>query len=74
MTASRKRTTVQDVTISEMTTDLELKKVYITLHFVTVEFDYYMGMDFVNQLRAKLDLIAPILPHKSTPELHESGK
>lgn len=74
MSASRKRTDLQDVTVSELTVDLEQKKAYLTFHFVTIEFDYQTGMDFVAQLRAKLDLIAPDLPMKPTPSLHDNGK
>ena len=74
MSASRHRTDVQDITVSELTIDLPQRKLYLTFHFVTIEFDYLTGMDFVDQLRAKLDLIAPDLPMKSTPRLHDNGK
>ena len=74
MSAPRKRTDVQDVTISELTVDLPQEKIYLTFHFVTIELDYYMGMDFVSQLRAALERIAPALPMKPTPTLHDNGK
>lgn len=74
MSAPRKRTNVQDVTISELTVDLPQSKVSLTFHFVTIELDYYTGMDFVSQLRAALERIAPALPMKPTPYLIDNGK
>ena len=69
MSATRNRTDCQDVTIQELTTDLERSKVYLTFHFVTVEFDYMTGMEFAAQLKAACQRIAPTLSGKSTPDL-----
>jgi hypothetical protein len=74
MTASRKRTTVQDQSPQELTVDLERAKVYLSLHFVTAEFDYQTGMDFAIQFRAMVERIAPQLPHRSTTDLINNEK
>lgn len=74
MSAPRHRTDVQDKTPQDLTVDLERKRLYLTLHFVTAEFDYQTGMDFALMVREAVDRIAPDLPKKSTPELHDNGK
>lgn len=74
MSASRHRTNIQDVSAQELTVDLERHLIYLSLHFVTAEFDYQTGMDFAVKFRAMVDAIAPVLPDKSTPDLIDNGK
>jgi hypothetical protein len=54
-----KRTILQDQDISQITSDIKTKRVYIELHFVTTEFDYATGRAFAAQLLKHLERIAP---------------
>lgn len=54
-----KRTILQDRDISQITSDIKTKRVYVELHFVTTEFDYDTGRAFVAQLLKHLERIAP---------------
>ena len=54
-----KRPLLQDRDISQITSNITTKRVYLTLHFVTAEFDYDTGRAFAAQLLEQLERIAP---------------
>ena len=54
-----KRTILQDQDITTITSNVQTHTVYVTLHFVTAEFDYDTGKAFAAQLLAHLERIAP---------------
>ena len=54
-----KRTILQDRNISQITSNVTTKRVYIELHFCTTEFDYATGRRFAAQLLKHLERIAP---------------
>ena len=60
-----KRTILQDRDISQITSNVTTKRVYLELHFCTTEFDYETGCVFAAQLLKHLERIAPDgPPHK----------
>lgn len=59
-----RKSLLQDRDITTVSSDGATQRVYVTLHFVTAEFDYHTGKRFVNQLLSHLERIAPA----STPQ------
>lgn len=59
-----RKSLLQDRDITTVSSDGATQRVYVTLHFVTAEFDYATGKRFVNQLLSHLERIAPAgTPH-----------
>ena len=54
-----KRPILQDRDIAQMTINTKTKRLYLELHFVTVELDYNTGRVFAAQLLDGLERIAP---------------
>jgi hypothetical protein len=55
----KQRALIQDRDITQITSDITTKRIYIELHFVTTEFDYITGKRFATQLLEHLERIAP---------------
>lgn len=62
----KQRAAIQDRDIAQITSDCTAKRIYLSLHFVTTEFDYLTGRRFATQLLEHLERIAPDGP--TTPE------
>lgn len=60
-----KRAILQDRDISQVTSNVKTKRLYVALHFTTAEFDYDTGRIFVAQLLEHLERIAPNATHQT---------